>query len=141
MSASATLPMATEDPPKNLTAKLLGLVGHLTDGKSGPGKLWARFEGASTAAMDRLARSPRFLGFAGKGLQRMFFLRREAREIAEEWLHMWRVPALSDIQAMRTQLRRLEDRLEVTTTQLELALAALERLQSVAEGRGEPEKN
>ena len=141
MNVSATLPMATDTPPMNLTARLLGLVGYLTDAKTKPGKLWMRFEGASTAMMDRLARHPRFLGLAGRGLQRMFHVRREAVEIAEEWLHMWRIPALSDIQAMRTQLRRLEDKLEITTTQLELALAALDRLHAEARGRGETEGN
>lgn len=122
--------MSEETPPKNLTARILGLVGYLTDPKSGPGKWWMRFEGASTGAMERLARSPKYLRFAGKGLQRMFHLHRDVIDLTEEVLHFWRIPSLGDLQEMRRALRRLEDDLEITTTQLELALAALDKLQA-----------
>lgn len=122
--------MSEETPPKNLTARILGLVGYLTDPKSGPGKWWMRFEGASTGAMEKLARSPQYLRFAGKGLQRMFHLHRDVIDLTEEVLHFWRIPSLGDLQEMRRALRRLEDDLEITTTQLELALAALDKLQA-----------
>ena len=122
--------MTQETAPKNLTARLLGLVGYLTDPKSGPGKLWMRFEGASTGVMDRLARSPRFLRFAGRGLQKMFHLQRDMVDLTEEVLHFWRVPTLGDLHEVRAQLRRAEDRLEITTTQLELALELLAKLQA-----------
>ena len=80
---------------------------------------------------DRLGRSDTFLRLAGKSLGLGFALRRGVTDSAEAWLHAWRAPSLGDIQAMRTQLRQLGDRLEVTQTQLELALAALrgQRLQ------------
>lgn len=122
--------MSEETPPKNLTARILGLVGYLTDPKSGPGKWWMRFEGASTGAMEKLARSPKYLRFAGKGLQRMFHLHRDVIDLTEEVLHFGRIPSLGDLQEMRRALRRLEDDLEITTTQLELALAALDKLQA-----------
>ena len=122
--------MSEKTPPKNLTARILGLVGYLTDPKSGPGKWWMRFEGASTGAMERLARSPKYLRFAGKGLQKMFHLHRDMVDLSEEVLHFWRIPSLGDLQEMRRALRRLEDDLEITTTQLELALAALDKLQA-----------
>ena len=122
--------MSEETPPKNLTARILGLVGYLTDPKSGPGKWWMRFEGASTGAMEKLARSPKYLRFAGKGLQRMFHLHRDVVDLTEEVLHFWRIPTLGDLQETRRALRRLEDDLEITTTQLELALAALDKLQA-----------
>lgn len=122
--------MSEKTPPKNLTARILGLVGYLTDPKSGPGKWWMRFEGASTGAMEKLARSPKYLRFAGKGLQRMFHLHRDVIDLTEEVLHFWRIPSLGDLQEMRRALRRLEDDLEITTTQLELALAALDKLQA-----------
>lgn len=120
----------SEETPRNLTARILGLVGYLTDPKSSPGKLWARFEGASTGVMERLARSPRYLRFAGRGLQRMFRFHRDLIDLTEEVLHMWRMPTLGDLNEVRAQLRRAEERLEITTTQLELALGALERLQA-----------
>ena len=122
--------MSEKTPPKNLTARILGIVGYLTDPKSGPGKWWMRFEGASTGAMERLARSPKYLRFAGKGLQKMFHLHRDMVDLSEEVLHFWRIPSLGDLQEVRRTLRRLEDDLEITTTQLELALAALDKLQA-----------
>lgn len=122
--------MSEETPPKNLTARILGLVGYLTDPKSGPGKWWMRFEGASTGVMTKLATSPRYLRFAGKGLRRMFVAHRAMIDLTEEVLHFWRLPSVGDIQEVRTTLRRLEDELEITTTQLELALAALDKLQA-----------
>jgi hypothetical protein len=122
--------MSQKSDTKNLTARILRLVGYLTDPKSGPGKWWMRFEKRSTGVMDRLARSPRYLRFAGKGLQRMFHVQRDMIDLTEEILHFWRVPSLTDMQEVRSQLRRLEDNLEITTTQLELALAALDKLQA-----------
>ncbi|HEY8380042.1 MAG TPA: hypothetical protein VIK91_26310 [Nannocystis sp.] len=122
--------MSQKSPPKNLTARILRLIGYLTDPKSAPGKLWTRFEGASTRVMDRLARSPRYLKFAGRGLQAMFHAHRDAVALTEELLHFWRVPTLGDLHELRSQLRRAEDRLEITSTQLELALELLEKLQA-----------
>lgn len=122
--------MSNETAPKNLTARILGLVGYLTDPRSRPGKLWMRFEGASTGVMERLARSPRYLRFAGRGLQKMFHLQRDMVDLTEEVLHFWRVPTLGDLHEVRAQLRRAEDRLEITTMQLELALELLAKLQA-----------
>lgn len=117
-------------PPKNLLTHLLSGVGYLTDPRSPPGKLFHRLETASTGVFDRLGRSPAFLRLAGKGLGLGFLLRRSVTAGAEAWLHAWQAPTLRDVQLMRNQLRQLGDRLEVTQTQLELALAALERLES-----------
>lgn len=122
--------MSKETAPQNVTARILRLVGYLTDPKSGPGKLWMRFEGASTGVMTRLATSPRYLRFAGRGLKRMFHLHRDLVDLTEEVLHFWRVPTLGDLEEVRVQLRRAEDRLEITTTQLELALELLEKVQT-----------
>ncbi|MCY1062570.1 hypothetical protein [Nannocystis sp. SCPEA4] len=122
--------MSKETAPQNVTARILRLVGYLTDPRSGPGKLWMRFEGASTGVMTRLATSPRYLRFAGRGLKRMFHLHRDLVDLTEEVLHFWRVPTLGDLDEVRAQLRRAEDRLEITTTQLELALELLEKVQT-----------
>lgn len=122
--------MSKETAQQNVTARILRLVGYLTDPKSGPGKLWMRFEGASTGVMTRLATSPRYLRFAGRGLKRMFHLHRDLVDLTEEVLHFWRVPTLGDLEEVRAQLRRAEDRLEITTTQLELALELLEKVQT-----------
>lgn len=122
--------MSQPRPPKNLLTHLLTGIGYLTDPKSPPGKLFNRFETTTTAVFDRLGRSDAFLRLAGKGLGLGFMLRRSMTASAEAWLHAWQAPSLGDIQAMRTQLRQLGDRLEVTQTQLELALVALARVES-----------
>lgn len=122
--------MSQPRPPKNLLTHLLTGVGYLTDPKSPPGKLFHRLESASTGVFDRLGRNHTFLRLAGKGLGLGFMLRRSMTASAEAWLHAWQAPTLGDVQMMRNQLRQLSDRLEVTQTQLELALAALERLEA-----------
>ncbi len=127
MTATA---MANTRPPRNLLTHLLTGIGYLTDPKSPPGKVFHRWETATTRIFDRLGRNDTYLRVAGKGLELGFMLRRSMTATAESWLHLMRAPTLSDVQAMRTQIRRLGDRLEVTQTQLELALAALERVEA-----------
>ncbi|MBA3544948.1 MAG: hypothetical protein H0T76_00545 [Nannocystis sp.] len=122
--------MTQPRPPKNLLTHLVTGIGYLTDPKSPPGKLFNRFETATSKVFDRLARSHTFLRIAGKGLNLGFMVRRSVTAGAEAWLHAWQAPTLGDVQAMRTQLRQLGDRLEVTQTQLELALDALARVEA-----------
>lgn len=119
-----------ERPPKNLLTHLLLAIGWLTDARTPPGKLFARLERAGTGLFDRLGQSPRFLKLAGGGLELGFLLRRSMNDGIEAGLHLLRAPTVRDVQAMRTQIRQLGDRLEVTQTQLELALAALERVEA-----------
>jgi len=120
----------TERPPRNLLTQLLLGLGYLTDPKSRPGKVFHRLETGTSAVFERLAHNHTFLGLAGKGLNLGFMVRRSMTASAEAWLHAWRSPTLGDVQAMRTQLRQLGDRLEVTQTQLELALDALARVEA-----------
>ena len=127
--------MTHDRPPKNLLTHLLTLLGYLTDPKSRPGALFTRAERGASGFFDRLARSHRFLKFAGAGLEVGFMMRRSMHEAAEAWLHLMRAPTVADVHAMRTQIRQLGDRLEVTQTQLELALAALERVEAAAVAR------
>ena len=122
--------MTQPRPPKNLLTHLLTGIGYLTDSKTPPGKLFTRLETSTSKVFDRLARSDTFLRIAGKGLNLGFMVRRSITASAEAWLHAWQAPTLGDVQAMRTQLRQLGDRLEVTQTQLELALDALTRLEA-----------
>ncbi len=120
----------SERPPKNLLTHLLTLVGYLTDAKTRPGAVFTRVERTGTGLFERLARNHSFLRFAGAGLEMGFVMRRSMTASAEAWLHMLRAPTLTDVQAMRTQIRQLGDRLEVTQTQLEQALEALGRVES-----------
>lgn len=122
--------MTQPRPPKNLLTHLLTGVGYLTDPKSPPGQLFTRLEASTSKVFDRLARSHTFLRLAGKGLNLGFMVRRSMTASAEAWLHAWQAPTLGDVQEMRTQLRQLGDRLEVTQTQLELALDALARVEA-----------
>lgn len=119
-----------ERPPRNLLTHLLLAIGWLTDADTPPGRVFARLERAGTGLFDRLGQSPRFLKLAGGGLELGFLLRRSMNDGIESWLHLLRAPTVRDVQAMRTQIRQLGDRLEVTQTQLELALAALERVEA-----------
>lgn len=121
--------MSTDRPPKNFLTHLVGFIGWLTDPKSRPGKVFNKGERAATGVFDRLGRNPAYLWLAGKGLKSGFALRRGYTDLLEAWLHGLRAPTLGDVQAMRTQIRRLGDNLEVTQTQLELALQAIERLE------------
>lgn len=123
-------PMSTERPPKNLLTHLLTLIGWLTDPKSRPGKVFTTGERAATGLFDRLGRNNTYLWLAGKGLKTGFTVRRGLTDATEAWLHTLRAPTLGDVQAMRTQIRRLGDTLEVTQSQLELALQAIERLEA-----------
>jgi hypothetical protein len=120
----------TERPPRNLLTRLLLGIGYLTDPKSPPGKVFHRCETGTSAVFERLAHNHTFLRLAGKGLNLGFMLRRSMTAGAEAWLHAWQAPTLGDVQAMRTQLRQLGDRLEVTQTQLELALDTLARVEA-----------
>ena len=125
-----TMLMTQARPPKNLLTHLLTYIGHLTDAKSRPGAVFTRVERVGSGLFDRLGRNHGFLKFAGKGLELGFQARRSMHASAEAWLHLMRLPTVRDVQAMRTQVRQLGDRLEVTQTQLELALAALARVEA-----------
>mgnify|MGYP000583083972 CR=1 FL=1 len=119
-----------ERPPKNLLTHLLTTIGWLTDAKTRPGALFNRVETGTSKFFERLARNHGFLKVAGTGLDLGFMVRRTMTASAEAWLHLLRAPTVGDVQAMRTQIRQLGDRLEVTQTQLELALEALERVEA-----------
>ena len=119
-----------ERPPKNLLTHVLTAIGWLTDAKTRPGAVFTRVENRGNKFFEDLARNPRFLKVAGTGLDLGFTLRRSVTASTEAWRHLLRAPTVGDVQAMRTQLRQLGDRLEVTQTQLELALAALERVEA-----------
>jgi len=121
--------MSTDRPPKNLLTHLLTFVGWLTDPKSKPGKIFTKGERTATGLFDRLGRNDTYLWLAGKGLKSGFVMRRALTDATEAWLHSLRAPTLGDVQAMRTQLRQLGDNLEVTQTQLQLALEAIQRLE------------
>jgi hypothetical protein len=117
-------------PPKNLLTHVLTAIGWLTDAKTRPGAVFTRVENRGSKFFERLARNETFLKVAGTGLDLGFMLRRSMTASTEAWLHLLRAPTVGDVQAMRTQIRQLGDRLEVTQTQLELALAALERVEA-----------
>jgi len=134
---SGTSIMSQDRPPKNLLTHLLLALGWLTDAKSRPGAVFTRVEAGGSKFFERLARNHGFLKFAGKGLELGFMMRRSMTASAEAWLHLLRAPTVGDVQAMRTQLRQLGDRLEVTQTQLELALEALARIEAEARARND----
>lgn len=132
MSTSA-LTMTEESPPPILLTRFLRLVGYLTDPKTLPGKAFTRWEQSMTGTMEKLATNDRYLRFAGRGLQMGFRVRKDMIDATEEMLHSFRIPALSEVIALRNQVRVLHDQLEATTNQLEVALDLLEKI----DARGE----
>ncbi|MBK8261052.1 MAG: hypothetical protein IPK80_06900 [Nannocystis sp.] len=136
-TSAMTMSEAEAKAPPNLLTRLVRLVGHLTDPKTAPGRLFTAFERRSTALFGKLATNERYLRFAGRGLEASFNLRRGGIEATEELLHLMRLPAVSEVNELRYQVRSLHDRLEVTNSQLELALALLERMEKRAHAAGE----
>ena len=136
MTHAAALTMAETHAPPNLLTRLLRLIGRLTDPKTATGRAFAAGERASTLLMGKLATSDRYLRLAGRGLEAGFVLRRNMIDAAEEMLHAMRVPALSEINDLRHQVRALGDSLEVTQAQLEVALELLERMERRARAGG-----
>jgi hypothetical protein len=132
MSTSA-LTMTEESPPPILLTRVLRLLGYLTDPKTLPGKAFTRWEQSMTGTMEKLATNDRYLRFAGRGLQMGFRVRKDMIDATEEMLHSMRIPALSEVIALRNQVRVLHDQLEATTNQLEVALDLLEKI----DARGE----
>lgn len=129
MSQSAALTMTAEHAPPNLLTRLVRLVGYLTDPKSAPGKIFGAWERTVTGLAERLATSERYLRFAGRGLEASFRLRKNMIDAAEEALHLARLPSVSEVNELRHQVRVMSDRLEVTQSQLELALEILGRME------------
>lgn len=123
--------MSIEKKPRelNLLARILKRVGKQTDPKATTtGKIFDYSEKKLTAAFEKLAQSERFLNFAGGMMARSFVLRAETTRSTEAVLRAMRLPTASDLDALRDQVRRVNDQNEALEQQLELVLDRLEQL-------------
>jgi hypothetical protein len=70
------------------------------------------FERAATAWWDAWARSPAFLGHAGRLLEAQLGIGRVARRAMDEWLEAWRIPSAREQEALLERIAALEARVE-----------------------------
>jgi hypothetical protein len=118
--------------PKGLLARGLKLVGHLTSPETRTGRVFAKAERGLTKVTTRLSESPTWLRLSGGLMRRGFKLRIRRQALQERALQALRMPAASDVEAMRDQVRRLNQQVEALGSQLELVVELLERQERAA---------
>jgi hypothetical protein len=114
-------------PPKGLLARGLKLIGRLTSPETRTGKVFAKAERRLTQVSTRLGESPTWLRISGGLMRRGFNLRIRRQALQERALQALRMPAASDVEAMRDQVRRLGHQVEALSSQLETVVELLER--------------
>ncbi|MDY7229174.1 hypothetical protein [Hyalangium rubrum] len=118
---------SSRPPPKGLLARGLKLVGRLTSAETRTGRVFNKAERGLTKVTARLSESPTWLRFSGGVMRRGFDLRIRRQSLQERALQALRLPASSEVEAMREQLRRLNHQVEALGSQLELVVDLLER--------------
>src|SRR4051812_43262566 len=101
--------MVTEKKPRspNLLARLLKLIGKLTDPKATTtGKVWSTLERGMTSAMGRLAGNAAYLNFAGRMMEQRFLFQAEATRSTEAVIRAMGLPTASELDELRDQVRR-----------------------------------
>ena len=120
--------MSTSSPrPKGLLARGLKLIGRLTSPETRTGKVFSKAERGLTKVSAKLSESPTWLRISGGVMRRGFNLRIRRQALQEKALQALRMPAASDVEAMREQVRRLNQQVEALGSQLELVVELLER--------------
>jgi hypothetical protein len=113
----------------NPLARVLKTIGYLTDPATVPGKAFAFWEKGTTRLFERLARSETYLAFAGGVMEQGFRAQAQAVELTEDLLGAMRLPTASEVIALRAELREVHEEVEALGAQMELVLAALERIE------------
>jgi hypothetical protein len=119
--------MTTSTRPKGLLTRGLKLVGRLTSPETRSGRVFAKAEAGLTKVSSRLNESPTWLRLSGGLMRQRFNLRIRRQALQEKALQALRMPAASDVEAMRDQVRRLNQQVEALGSQLELVVELLER--------------
>ena len=119
--------MTTSPRPKGLLTRGLKLVGRLTSPETRSGRVFAKAEAGLTKVSSRLNESPTWLRLSGGLMRQRFNLRIRRQALQEKALQALRMPAASDVEAMRDQVRRLNQQVEALGSQLELVVELLER--------------
>lgn len=129
--------MSTSSPrPKGLLARGLKLVGRLTSPETRTGKVFSKAERGLTKVSAKLSESPTWLRISGGLMRRGFNLRIRRQALQEKALQALRMPAASDVEAMRDQVRRLNQQVEALGSQLELVVELLERQERGSKAAG-----
>lgn len=113
--------------PKGLLTRGLKLVGRLTSPETRTGQVFAKAEAGLTKVSSRLSESPTWLRLSGGVMRGGLNLRIRRQALQEKALQALRLPATSDVEAMRDQVRRLNHQVEALGSQLELVVELLER--------------
>jgi hypothetical protein len=119
--------MTNSSRPKGLLTRGLKLVGRLTSPETRTGQVFAKAEAGLTKVSSRLNESPTWLRLSGGLMRQRFNLRIRRQALQEKALQALRMPAASDVEAMRDQVRRLNQQVEALGSQLELVVELLER--------------
>lgn len=121
--------MSTNPPPasKGLLARGLKLVGRLTSPETRTGRVFSKAEQGLTKVSARLSESPTWLRISGGLMRRSFNLRIRRQALQERALLALRLPAASEVTALREQLRHLNNQVEALGSQIELVVDLLER--------------
>jgi hypothetical protein len=119
--------MTSTPRPKGLLTRGLKLVGRLTSPETRSGQIFAKAEAGLTKVSSRLNESPTWLRLSGGLMRQRFNLRIRRQALQEKALQALRMPAASDVEAMRDQVRRLNHQVEALGSQLELVVELLER--------------
>lgn len=119
--------MTSSSRPKGLLTRGLKLVGHLTSPETRSGQLFAKAEAGLTKVTAKLSESPTWLRVSGGLMRRRFNLRIRRQALQEKALQALRLPATSDVESMREQVRRLNHQVEALGSQLELVVELLEK--------------
>jgi chorismate synthase len=129
--------MSTSSPrPKGLLTRGLKLVGRLTSPETRTGKVFSKAERGLTKVSAKLSESPTWLRISGGLMRRGFNLRIRRQALQEKALQALRMPAASDVEAMREQVRRLNQQVEALGSQIELVVDLLERQERGAKAAG-----
>ncbi|WP_224365730.1 hypothetical protein [Hyalangium versicolor] len=114
-------------PPKGLLVRGLKLVGRLTSPETRSGQVFSKVERGLTKVTTKLGESPTWLRISGGVMRQGFNLRIRRHALQERVLQALRMPAASDVESMRDQVRRLSQQVEALGSQLEMAVELLER--------------
>ncbi len=114
-------------PSKGLLNRGLKLVGRLTSPETRTGRVFSKAERGLTKVSARLSESPTWLRISGGLMRRGFNLRIRRQALQERALLALRLPAASEVSAMREQLRQLNSQVEALGSQIELVVDLLER--------------
>jgi hypothetical protein len=134
--------MSTDSPPasKGLLARGLKLVGRLTSPETRTGRVFTRAERGLTKISARLSESPTWLRLSGGLMRQGFNLRIRRHALQERALLALRLPAASEVEALRDQVRQLNNKMEALGSQIELMVDLLERQERPAKAERRPQE-